>query len=42
MLILTGRKEGLHDTIEEDDEDYLREHGGDCDILNRLSRVNIR
>ncbi len=41
-LIVTGPKAGFADAIEEDDEDWLREHGGDYGVLHRLKRVDIR
>ncbi len=42
VLIITGSKDGWHDAIEEDDEDWLRDHGGDYSVLNRLRRVDLR
>lgn len=42
VLIITGRKEEYANSVEEDDEDYMRERGGDYGILDRLGRVDIR
>ena len=42
VLIVTGPEEGFVQAIDEDDEDYLRERGGDYPILNRLKRVDVR
>jgi len=42
VLIVTGPKEDYANSIEEDDEDYIRERGGDYTTLDRLRRVDIR
>lgn len=42
VLIITGPKAGFGDAIEGDDEDWLRDHGGDYGVLHRLKRVAIR
>jgi hypothetical protein len=42
VLIITGPKEEYANSIEVDDEDYIRERGGDYTILDRLRRVDIR
>jgi hypothetical protein len=42
VLVITGPKEEYAGTVEEDDEDWIRERGGDYDVLDRLKRVDIR
>lgn len=42
VLILTVPEEEFVAGVEEDDEDYLRDRGGDYTILDRLKRVDIR
>ena len=42
VLIITGPKEDFGSSIDVDDEDYIRERGGDYGILDRLRRVDIR
>lgn len=42
VLIITGPKEDYANSIEEDDEDYMRDRGGDYGILDRLRRVDVR
>jgi len=42
VLIVTGPKEDFGGSIDVDDEDYIRERGGDYGILDRLRRVDIR
>lgn len=42
VLIITGPKEDYANAIEEEDEDHLRDRGGDYEILDRLKRVDIR
>lgn len=42
VLVITGPEEGFVHAIDEDDEDYLRDRGGDYSILDRLKRVDIR
>jgi hypothetical protein len=42
VLIITGPKEDYANAIEEEDEDYIRDRGGDYEILDRLKRVDIR
>ncbi|KAK8864372.1 hypothetical protein IAR55_001620 [Kwoniella newhampshirensis] len=41
-LIITGSKASFGDSIEEDDEDWLRSHGGDYEVLKRLGRIDMR
>jgi hypothetical protein len=42
VLIITGPKEDYANTVEEEDEDHIRNKGGDYEILDRLKRVDIR
>jgi hypothetical protein len=42
VLVITGLKEDFASSIDVDDEDYIRETGGDYGILDRLRRVDIR
>jgi hypothetical protein len=42
VLIVTGPREDFAGSIDVDDEDYIRERGGDYGILDRLRRVDIR
>lgn len=42
VLIITGPEDSSKHAIKEDDEDYLRERGGDYTFLERLRRVDIR
>jgi hypothetical protein len=42
VLIITGPKEEYASSVEVEDEDYIRERGGDYTVLNRLKRVDIR
>jgi hypothetical protein len=42
VLIITGPREEYANSIEEEDEDYMRERGGDYTTLDRLRRVDIR
>lgn len=42
VLIITGPKEDYANAIEEEDEDYMRDRGGEYEILDRLKRVDIR
>jgi len=42
VLIITGSREEFASSIDVDDEDYIRERGGDYGILDRLRRVDIR
>jgi hypothetical protein len=42
VLIVTGPREDFGSSIDVDDEDYIRERGGDYGILDRLRRVDIR
>jgi len=42
VLIITGPKEEYASNVEVEDEDYMRERGGDYGILDRLRRVDIR
>jgi hypothetical protein len=42
ILIITGPKEEFGSSIDVDDEDYIRERGGDYGILDCLRRVDIR
>jgi hypothetical protein len=42
VLVITGPKEEYVGTVEEEDEDWIRERGGDYDVLDRLKRVDMR
>jgi hypothetical protein len=42
VLVITGPREEYGNSVEVDDEDYIRERGGDYTILDRLRRVDIR
>jgi len=42
VLVITGSREEFASSIDVDDEDYIRERGGDYGILDRLRRVDIR
>jgi len=42
VLIITGSREEFASSIDVDDEDYIRERGGDYGNLDRLRRVDIR
>ena len=41
-MIITGSREEFASSIDVDDEDYIRERGGDYRILDRLRRVDMR
>jgi hypothetical protein len=42
VLIITSPKEEFGNSIEVDDEDYIRDRGGDYEVLGRLRRVDLR
>lgn len=42
VLIITGSREEFASSIDVDEEDYIRERGGDYGIIDRLRRVDIR
>ncbi|RXK34916.1 hypothetical protein M231_07821 [Tremella mesenterica] len=42
VLILTGSKDTFRHALEEEDEDWFRDHGADYDVLYRLRRVDMR
>lgn len=42
VLVITGPEEGFVRAVEDDDEDYSRDRGGDYTMLERLRRVDIR
>jgi hypothetical protein len=42
VLIITGSRERWHRGIESDDEDWIRVHGGDYGVLDKLRRIDIR
>ncbi|KAK4687848.1 hypothetical protein P7C73_g2267, partial [Tremellales sp. Uapishka_1] len=42
VLIITGEKDGFHDAIRDEDEDWMRDHGGHYSVVHRLKRVDIR
>ena len=41
-VMITGPKAGFAGAIEEEDEAWLRDHGGDYGVLHRLKRVDVR
>ncbi|WVQ72404.1 hypothetical protein IAR50_001956 [Cryptococcus sp. DSM 104548] len=42
VLILTGAKGGFQDCIENENEQWIREHGGMFDVIHKLKRVDMR
>lgn len=42
VLVITGPRDEFANSVEVDDEDYIRERGGDYTILDRLRKVDIR
>lgn len=42
VMIITGRKTDWTEEILEEDEDWLRIHGGEYGVLHKLKRVDIR
>lgn len=42
VLIVTGRKDEFYQVLQDDDEDWMRDHGSDYTVLDRLKRVDIR
>ncbi|WWD17330.1 hypothetical protein CI109_101770 [Kwoniella shandongensis] len=42
VLVITGSKASFGESVEEDDEDWMRGHGGDYEVLRRLRRVDMR
>jgi hypothetical protein len=42
VLVVTGSKDGFYNSLEEEDEDWIRDHGGDYDVLSSLKKVHIR
>ena len=41
-LIITGSKKVWQQALEEEDEDWTRDHGGDYGVLHRLKRIDVR
>jgi hypothetical protein len=41
-LMITGPRSNVHDSLGDEDEEWLREHGGDYGVLNRANRINIK
>jgi hypothetical protein len=42
VLLITGRKDEMYQSLQDDDEDWMRDHGSDYSVLERLKRVDIR
>lgn len=42
VLVITTDQDDFVSSVEEDDEDWLRDNGGDYTILDRLRRIDIR
>jgi hypothetical protein len=42
VLIITGRKDEFYQALQDDDEDWMRDHGSDYTVLDRLKRVDVR
>lgn len=42
VMIVTGKKTDWTEEILEEDEDWLRDHGGEYGVLHKLKRVDIR
>lgn len=42
VLIITGPQGEFRDALEEEDEDWMRDHGGNYGVLHRLKRVQMR
>jgi hypothetical protein len=41
-MVIMGSKEGYYKSLEEDDEDWMRDHGGDYEVLRGLTRIDMR
>jgi hypothetical protein len=41
-IVIAGSKEGYYKSLEEDDEDWMRYHGGDYEVLCGLNRIDMR
>ena len=41
-LIITGNKDGLFHALQDDDEDWMRDHGSDYGVMARLKLCDIR
>lgn len=41
-MVITGSKEGYYKSLEEEDEDWMRDHGGDYEVLRGLNRIDMR
>lgn len=42
VLVITGSKDEYHRSVEEEDEDWIRQYGGSYDALAALKRVDMR
>ncbi|KAL7421830.1 hypothetical protein Q5752_003601 [Cryptotrichosporon argae] len=42
VVVVTGKREDWHTAIEDEDEDWLRDHGAKYDVLSRLRRVDVK
>lgn len=42
VLVITGRKDDLYQALQEEDEDWMRNHGSDYSVVTRLKRVDMR
>lgn len=42
VLIVTGKKDDMYQALQEEDEDWMRDHGSDYEVVHRLKRVDIR
>jgi hypothetical protein len=41
-LIITGNKDALYHALQDEDEDWMREHAGEYGVMSRLKRCDIR
>lgn len=42
VLIITGRKDEFYQALQDEDEDWMRDHGSDYSVIDRLKRVDVR
>lgn len=42
VLLITGRKDEFYQALQDEDEDWMRDHGSDYNVVERLKRVDVR